>query len=68
MQTTTNELKLIAGLHRRSQELAARRVEDDPAVQKWYVAKRIVWMALLAAAFLIYYLIGKLLEALSILG
>lgn len=65
---TTSELKLIADFHSRSQELAARRVEDDPAVQKWRIAKRIVWMTLLAGTFLIYYLIDKLLEALSILG
>jgi hypothetical protein len=65
---TAGELKLIMGIQRRSRELAARRVEDDPVLQKWHVAKRIVWMTLLACAFLIYYLIEKLIEALSILG
>ena len=44
-----------------------RRVEDDPAVRRWHVAKRIVWMLALAEAFLIYYLLDKLQEALSIL-
>ena len=52
------------GQPRRSDE---RRVEDDPAVQRWHVAKRIVWMLVLAEAFLIYYLLDKLQEALSIL-
>jgi hypothetical protein len=49
------------------QRHAERRVEDDPVVQRWHVAKRIVWMLALAEAFLIYYLLDKLQEALSIL-
>jgi hypothetical protein len=48
-------------------DLPERRVEDDPAVQRWHVAKRIVWMIALAEAFLIYYLLDKLQEALTIL-
>lgn len=48
-------------------EATQRRVEDDPAVQRWHVAKRITWMLVLAEAFLIYYLLDKLQEALSIL-
>jgi len=65
---TTMEIKSIEDLRRYSQELAARRVEDDPVVQKWHVAKRIVWMISLAGAFLFYYLIDKMQEAISILG
>jgi hypothetical protein len=52
---------------RRRRDPVERRVEDDPAVQRWHVAKRIVWMIVVAEAFLIYYLLDKLQEALSIL-
>jgi hypothetical protein len=52
---------------RQRREPVERRVEDDPAVRRWHVAKRIVWMIALAEAFLIYYLLDKLQEALSIL-
>ena len=65
---TTSELKSIEDLHKQCQELAARRVDDDPVVRKWRAAKRITWMVLLAGAFLFYHLIEKLYEALAILG
>ena len=52
---------------RRRRDPVERSVEDDPAVQRWHVAKRIVWMISLASAFLIYYLLDKLHEALSML-
>lgn len=61
------EAKLIEHVRRHNQELAARRVEDDPVVKRLHVAKRIVWMISLAGAFLFYYLIDKMQEALSIL-
>lgn len=61
------EAKLIEHVRRYNQELAARRVEDDPVVRKLHVAKRITWMISLASAFLFYYLIDKMQEALSIL-
>lgn len=64
---TASEVKSIVDLHRPSQELAALHVEVDSVMQKWHVAKRIVWMISLAGAFLFYYLIDKLHEALSIL-
>ena len=64
----TSEIKSIEDLRRQSLELAARQVDDDPVVQRWHVAKRITWMVLLAGAFLFYYLIEKLHEALAILG
>jgi hypothetical protein len=65
---TASEANTIEARRRHHQELAARRVEDDPVVRRWHVAKRIVWMIALAAAFLFYYLIDKLREALTILG
>lgn len=65
---TASEAKSIEQLRKYKQELATRRVEDDPVVQRWHVAKRIVWMASLAGAFLFYYLMDKMHEALSILN
>jgi hypothetical protein len=65
---TASEAKSMDDLRKYSQELAARRVEDDPAVQRWHVAKRIVWMISLAGAFLFYYLMDKMHEAISILN
>jgi hypothetical protein len=65
---TTSEATSIEGLRSYNQQLAVRRVEDDPVVQRWHVAKRIVWMITLAGAFLIYYLLDKMHEALSILN
>jgi hypothetical protein len=64
---TGSEATAIDESRRRRRDTAERRVEDDPAVQRWHVAKRIVWMVALAEAFLIYYLLDKLQEALSIL-
>ncbi len=64
----TSEVKSIEVLRKYSQGLAARRVEDDPVARKWRVAMRIVWMILLAGAFLFYYLLDKMQEAISILG
>jgi len=61
------EATAIDAARRQRQDTAERRVEDDPAVQRWHVAKRIVWMITLAEAFLIYYLLDKVQEALSIL-
>ena len=61
------EATAIDAARRQRQDTVERRVEDDPAVQRWHVAKRIVWMITLAEAFLIYYLLDKVQEALSIL-
>jgi hypothetical protein len=63
----TSEAKSIDDLRRYTRELATRRIEDDPVVRRLHVAKRIVWMVTLAGAFLFYYLIDKMQEALSIL-
>lgn len=64
---TTAELRSLDDLHRYSQELAGRRVENDPAVRRLHVAKRITWMFLIAGSFLFYHLLDKMHEALSIL-
>lgn len=61
------ELKSIADARRHSQELAAQRAGDDRALRWGKTAKRITWMVLVAGAFLAYYLLDKLAEALSLL-
>ncbi len=64
---TSTELKSIEDLHRYCQDLAARKAEDDPVVQKMHSAKQITWLFMLALAFLFFYLIGKMQEALAML-
>lgn len=61
------ELKSLADVRRHSQELAAQRAGDDRVLHWMKVAKRITWMILIAGAFLAYYLLDKLEEALSLL-
>lgn len=57
----------LADLQKYNRELAAKKVEEDPVVRRLQIAKRITWMILLAGAFLFFYLMDKLNEALSIL-
>ena len=61
------ELRSRADLRRYTQELAARRVEDDPVVRNWILAKQTTWLSMLNGAYLCYYLMESLHEALSIL-
>lgn len=44
-----------------------RRARDDRVQRRAKVVKRITWMILLAAAFLAYYLLDKMSEAVSLL-
>lgn len=62
-----NQLRSPADQPRPSQDLAGNKAKDGPAVQKWQVAKRVTWSILLAGAFLAFYLMDRLNEALSIL-
>ena len=65
---TYHELRLLSEFHRQTVEIAAnKRLEDDPRYQAWCTVKRIVWMLLLAGAFLFFYLISKMHEALTLL-
>ena len=64
---TAAELGSTEGAHHGFFKVPVRRLEDDPVLQKWIVAKRITWMILLAGAFLFYYLIERLYTALSML-
>ena len=61
------DLKSVEDLKSYNQELAARKAEDNPAVRRLRVAKRITWVLLLAASFLAFYLMDRLSEALSLL-
>jgi hypothetical protein len=59
-----SELESFEGLHRHNQDQAAR---GDPTPRWGPIAKRITWMVLIAASLLIFYLLDKLQEALSML-
>lgn len=61
------ELRSLADLHRYTQEIAARRVDDDPVVQTLTLAKQTTWLFLLTGAFLCFHLLEKLNEAVSML-
>ena len=61
------EIKSLADVRRQSQELAPQRTGDDRALRWGKTARRITWMVLVAGAFLSYYLLDKLEEALSLL-
>lgn len=63
----TAQLRSLEDLHRYSQALASRRVEDDPVVRKLHTAKQAAWLFLLTCSFLFYYLVDKMQEALAIL-
>ena len=61
------EIKSLDDVRRHSQELAVQRAGDDRALHWGKTARRITWMVLVAGAFLSYYLLDKLEEALSLL-
>ncbi len=63
----TADPKTQEQFHRYMLELSQRRVEDDPRVKSLRTAKRVTWMLLLACAFLFFYLLDKMVEALSLL-
>jgi len=65
---THQELELLTEFHRQAVDSANNYSPGtDRAYQKWRAAKRVVWMVLLAVAFLFFYLISKMHEALAIL-
>jgi hypothetical protein len=64
---TAAPFKSLEDLHKHTHELATRKVEDNPVVRKLQIAKRITWVCLIATAFLFYYLMDKMQEALSLL-
>jgi hypothetical protein len=64
---TSTQLKSLEDLHNYAQSLASKRPEDDPNLQKLQTAKQAVWLFLLVCAFLCYYLLDKMGEALALL-
>jgi hypothetical protein len=61
------ELKSLDDARRYNQELDARRAQDELPPRWAQIAKRVTLMLLLAAAILIYYLLDKMQEAVSLL-
>lgn len=61
------DLKSLDDARRQVHEQEDRRARDDRAQRRAQVVKRITWMILLAAAFLAYYLLDKMSEAVSLL-
>ena len=53
-------------VHSYVQALSKRKVEDDPSVKAWQLAKQTVYLYTLIACFLIYFLIDVMTETLSI--
>lgn len=64
---TSAQLKSLEDLHNYVQQLASKRPEDDPRVQKLQLAKQTAWLFLLVCSFLFYYLMDKMGEALAML-
>lgn len=59
--------KSLEEFHKYSKELSEKRVEDEPKIKAWYLAKRTTWLFLLAFSFLFFYLLDKMVTALSLL-
>lgn len=68
MNLNSKELRLLSEFHRQSVDaMAKQRLDEDPIHQRWCAARRVTWMILLAGAFLFFYLMHKMHEALTIL-
>lgn len=66
-QMTSAQLHSLEEFHKHCVDLSTRSVDDDQRVKNARAAKRIVWIFLLAASFLAFYLMDKMTEALSLL-
>ena len=60
--------KTLEDAHANVQAIAERRVEDDPRVKTWRFVKQVIYLFALVGVFLLYYLIDKMNEALSLPG
>jgi hypothetical protein len=60
------QLKTPEDVHAYVQSLGQRRVEDDPSVKAWRIAKQTTYLYVLVASFLVYFLIDAINEALSL--
>ena len=64
---TFAELQSVTECHQQAVEFTTSRALDGPTYRAWCAAKRVAWMVLLAGAFLFYYLLMKMHEALTLL-
>jgi len=58
--------KTLEDAHANVQAIAKRQVENDSRVKTWRFVERVVYLVVLVGSYLLYYLIGKLNEALSL--
>ena len=65
--TGESKSRALGDPHPHGQADDAQRSRDEAVSRRWHTAKRITWMVLITAAFLVYYLFDKLAEALSLL-
>ena len=60
------QLRTIADVRAYVEATAKRQVENDPRVKAWQFAKRVSYLLGLVGAYLIYYLIDKIIVAMSL--
>ena len=64
---TQLEIKSLEDARQLVQVVSARNAENSSGVKAWRIAKQAAWLLLLVVAFLVYYLVGVIFEALSLL-
>ena len=64
---TQLEIKSLEDARQLVQVVSARNVENSSEVKAWRFAKQAAWLLLLVVAFLVYYLVDVIYEALSLL-
>lgn len=67
-QARREPLKTLDDARANVQAIAKRRIDEDLQVKRWRFAKKVIYLFVLVVAFLFYYFIDKLNEALSLLG
>ena len=60
-----SEIRLLEDFFGVPETRERRDVHEDPVLRRWQIIKRITLIALLAGAFLFYYLLDKLQQGLS---
>jgi hypothetical protein len=58
--------KTLEGAHAIVQAIAKRRIENDRWVRRWRFVEKVVYLVVLVGAYLLYYLIEKLNQVLSL--
>ncbi len=67
MSAASDNSKPLEQLRSYTEALSGKRVEDEPAYKNWQLAKQTIWLTLLVASFLIFYLVDILLESFILL-